>query len=33
MKLLKDDRVSISSLFLNPKGRILYESLIVKSNL
>jgi folate-binding Fe-S cluster repair protein YgfZ len=33
MRQLNDDKVSISTLFLNPKGRILYESQIIKSNL
>ncbi len=33
MKLLKDDKVSIFGLFLNPKGRVIYDSIVVRSHL
>jgi folate-binding Fe-S cluster repair protein YgfZ len=34
MRLLKDNEVvSIFGLFLNPKGRVLYDAIIVKSHL
>jgi folate-binding Fe-S cluster repair protein YgfZ len=33
MKQLNDDQVAISSLFLNPKGRIMFDAIIVKSKL
>ncbi len=33
MKTLKDDKVAMFSLFLNPKGRIMFDSIIVKSHL
>jgi folate-binding Fe-S cluster repair protein YgfZ len=33
MKILKDTKVAMSALFLNPKGRILFDSIIVKSHL
>lgn len=33
MKLLKDNRAALFTLFLNPKGRILYDTILVKSHL
>ena len=33
MRLLDDEHVSLNSLFLSPKGKILFESMIVKSKL
>lgn len=33
IKQLKNDRVAMAALFLNPKGRILYDSFVVKSEL
>jgi folate-binding Fe-S cluster repair protein YgfZ len=33
MKTLKDNKVALFSLFLNPKGRIMFDSIIVKSHL
>lgn len=33
MKLLNDQIVTIFALFLNPKGRIMFDAMIVKSNL
>ena len=33
IKLLKDNRVALFTLFLNAKGRILYDTILVKSHL
>jgi folate-binding Fe-S cluster repair protein YgfZ len=33
MKQLKGEKVAIGALFLNPKGRILFDSFVVKSHL
>jgi folate-binding Fe-S cluster repair protein YgfZ len=33
IRLLKDDRVAQFTLFLNPKGKILFDTILVKSHL
>ncbi len=33
IKVLNNDRVSLFCLFLNPKGRIMFDAIIVKSHL
>lgn len=33
MKSLKDNKVALFGLFLNPKGRVLFDAIIVKSHL
>jgi folate-binding Fe-S cluster repair protein YgfZ len=30
---LKEDKVAMYSIFLNPKGRVMYDSIVVKSHL
>jgi folate-binding Fe-S cluster repair protein YgfZ len=33
IKLLNDEIVSIYTLFLNPKGRVMFDAILVKSQL